>query len=178
MATEAKPAPSRTSAEMLAPFRLGQLLVLFEAAREVRSPALDVDRLGYYEFLTANPFLIVEADSIEGTRLLMAGFDYRNLDYQSSAQRFSNRRARLHHDLALLVARGLVVTAPNAGRVRYELSELGRESAASLNTLYAYALKEAAAIVLRRLRTLSDKQLRLHAQTALQASDLLISLYD
>jgi hypothetical protein len=178
MAIEAKPSGARTSAEMLAPFRLGQLLVLFEAASEIRSPALDVDRLGYYEFLTANPFLVVEADSIEGTRLLMAGFDYRNLDYQSSAQRFTNRRARLHHDLSLLVARGLVVTAPQSGRVRYELSELGRESAVRLNTLYAYALKEAAAIVLRRLRGLSDKQLRLRAQIALQSSDLLVDLYD
>src|SRR5664280_166628 len=112
-------AASRVAPETLTAFRLGQLLLLFEAAEGVRATPVNIDRLGFYDFFAANPFLIVDKDDREGRSLQLAGFEFQNLDYQSSSQRFSNRRARLQHDLALLTAYGLLSVGPVSGRVGY-----------------------------------------------------------
>jgi hypothetical protein len=89
-------------------FRLARLALLLELAPQLPNhKPLDIERLGYYDFFAANPFLIVEVEDPLRRDLILAGFDSRNLSYQSSAQRFTSRRARLQHDLAMLVAPSL-----------------------------------------------------------------------
>lgn len=171
-------AASRIAPETLTAFRLGQLLLLLDAADALRVAPVDIDRLGFYDFFAANPFLIVEKDHREGRALQMAGFEYENLDYQSSSQRFSNRRARLQHDLALLTAYGLLSVAPVDGRVGYGLTELGKAASAKFSALYAHAYRESARVVIRRLKGLSDTKLRADARSWLAADDLMIDLYE
>lgn len=168
----------RLAPEALTWFRLGQLLLLLDVVRDATAGPLDIERLGYYDFFAANPFLIVEPETREHTELQLAGFNARNLDYQSAPQRFSNRRARLQHDLALLVAYGHVHVSGVGGRVEYELSAAGAPLAEGLSALYAHAYRRSARIVINRLKRLSDKRLREQARDWLRAEALLIDLYD
>jgi hypothetical protein len=168
----------RVAPETLPAFRAGQLLLLLVAARtEVQVP-IGIDRLGYFEFFSANPFLVVDPRSRDGLRLLAAGFDFRNLDYQSSSQRFTNRRARLQRDLATLTALGLVTGVVSAGRLGYQATDAGVEAAAGLRAMYAVAFRTSASIVLGRLKRLSDTRLREDAAAWLHADELLVDLYD
>ena len=140
--------------------------------------ATGIDRLGYYEFFAANPFLVVEPRSADGRRLLAAGFEFLNLDYQSSSQRFTNRRARLQRDLATLTSLGLVDVEAIDGRVGYRATDGGMAAGAALHAMYALAYRTSAEIIIQRLRRLSDARLRADAAAWLKADALLIGLYD
>ena len=169
---------ARVAPETIEQFRAAQLLLLLAVHREERDRPLGIDRLGYYEFFAANPFLVVEPRSPDGSRLLAAGFEYLNLDYQSSSQRFTNRRARLQRDLATLTAFGLVDVKAIDGRVGYEANENGAAAAGTLNAMYAVAFRISARTVIGRLRHLSDAKLREDAARWLKADALLIDIYD
>ncbi len=60
--------------------------------------------------------MLMLADEVDPdrTRLLMADFDGRALSYASPAHRFATRLEQLQHNLALLVAYGLVAR-PSTG---------------------------------------------------------------
>lgn len=169
---------ARVAPETLPEFRAGQLLLLLGIMEESRLASPGIDRLGYYEFFTANPFLVVEPRSPDGLRLLAQGFHYQNLDYQSSSQRYANRRARLQRDLTILAARGLVETKAIEGRVAFHATADGVAAARALHAMYAVAYRASAAVILGRLKRLSDSQLRTQAAAWLKAEALLIDLYD
>jgi hypothetical protein len=170
---------SRVAPERLMWFRLGQLILLLRAAAEANTGPLTIDRLGYYDFLSANPFLVVDAETVEGTDLQLAGFSERNLDYQSAPQRFANRRARLQHDLNLLVAYGLVELKVDRRRsLGFVLTDSGHAIASSFRSLYADQYRRSAVLVIGRLKMLSDLRLRERAHTWLRAEGLLMDLYD
>lgn len=167
-----------TAPESWTTFRLARLLLFLDVATSQGRPAPTVDRLGYYEFFADNPFIVVqgdrpvdEADRIE---LELLGFSPVQLAYASSGQRFVSRRQRLQHDLALLVARDLVVLAQDGFRV----TTRGAELAQQLNSVYADAYRSSAAIVLRRLWSLSGIALDNVARGWLGESWLLIDLLD
>jgi hypothetical protein len=122
--------------------------------------------------------LIFGRETAEHETLVLAGFDSRNLSYQSSAQRFSSRRERLQHDLAMLVAYGLAAAATNARRVVYALTDAGTQHAASLRSLYAQAYRSSATLVGRELNRLSDRALQLQTRQWLRADELLIDLFE
>ncbi|MEX5709100.1 ABC-three component system middle component 2 [Parafrankia sp. FMc6] len=148
-------------------FRLAQLLLLLAALDRLEHPGLSLERLGCYDFLVANPLLVL-TDEIDPDRkrLLMAGFDGRALSYASPAHRFTTRRERLRHDLALLVAYGLA--APTVDRsILYAVTPAGVELASRFKAVYARSYRLSAEIVVRRLRRLSDQKLReqVHAWT-------------
>lgn len=178
----AKPAdtgPVPLRPDNLTQFRLARLALLLDLAPQLpNGKPLDVERLGYYDFFAANPFLIVKDEDPLRRELVLAGFDSRNLSYQSSAQRFTSRRARLQHDLALLVAYGLVHAHADQRRVVYALTDAGGELTGALRSLYARAYRRSVDIIVRRLNRLSDKALRESAQDWLAAEGLLIDLYD
>lgn len=141
-------------------FRLAQLLLLLASVNQMGKPGVSLERLGCYDFLAANPMLVLtdEADP-DRTRLLMAGFDGRALSYASPAHRFATRRERLQHDLALLVAYGLA--APAADRaVLYAITGDGLKLAGRFTALYARAYRLSADILVRRLSGMSDRRLR------------------
>jgi hypothetical protein len=160
-------------------FRLGRLLILMDSVPELTSAKpLHLERLGYYDFFADSPFLILEAEDPLRRRLLLEGFSERSLSYHSSAQRFTNRRARLRHDLALLYARALVEIKTEGRHVTFDLSEKGHEAAARLGTLYADGFRSSAEIVVRRLNRLSDKKLNESAGGWLRAESFLVDLYE
>jgi hypothetical protein len=109
---------------------------------------------------------------------VLAGFDSRNLSYQSSAQRFTNRRARLQYDLALLVSYGLVRPEVVAKRVAYGLTDDGAELADRFESLYVRSYRKSAQMIVARLNRLTDARLREDAKRWLRAEALLIDLYD
>ncbi|MEU1437259.1 ABC-three component system middle component 2 [Streptomyces sp. NPDC005775] len=141
-------------------FRLAQLLLLLDAVAGQDAKGASLERIGYYDFLSANPFLVVDSDGREGNMLRLAGFDPQVLSYASSSQRFTSRRERIQHDLGLLVAYGCCEVHNRNGAFAYSISNRGRELGARFTATYAASFATAASIVVRRLRKLSDKALR------------------
>jgi hypothetical protein len=169
--------PSATRPEELDEFRQGRLLVLL-AGLEGKKPAQwpDLERLSFYDFFSANPFL-VPLDAPAKAALSHAGFESSNLSYQSSSQRFTNNRSRLQFDLAMLVARDLVAPQVHERRVTYGATKAGQDLAASFRSLYADAFRRSSTLIVDRLRRMSDTALRRDAKTWLRAEALMIDLY-
>jgi hypothetical protein len=141
-------------------FRLAQLLLLLASLPRLRQPGISLERLGCYDFLVANPLLVItDEDDADRKRLLMAGFDGRALNYASPAHRFTTRRERLQHDLALLVSYGLVAPTVDKG-VLYTVTHSGLDLAGRFTAVYARSYRLSADILVRRLSRLSDKRLR------------------
>src|SRR2546421_12229882 len=105
-------------------FRQARLLLLLRSLSDLDAPAPDLERLSFYDFFSANPFLVPIEAPIRAA-LTFAGFESANLSYQSSSQRFANNRARLQFDLAILVARGLIMPQVHGRRVTYGITEDG-----------------------------------------------------
>ncbi|MGC7102796.1 ABC-three component system middle component 2 [Amycolatopsis lurida] len=146
-------------------FRLAQLMLLLVSLRELNLPGASIERLGYYDFLVANPMLVLtDEEDRDRKRLQMAGFDGRALSYASPAHRFTTRRERLQHDLALLVAYGLVTPAADKS-VLYAATAEGVELAGRFSAVYARSYRLSAEILLGRLRRFSDTRLREAVQT-------------
>jgi hypothetical protein len=145
-------------------FRLARLVLLLAVAGEVTGEGtdegVDLERLGIYDFLAANPLLLArdEADP-DRLPLLLAGFDDRAISYASAPHRFVSRQLSLRRDVDALVARGLVEVA-GGGRIRYRLTDAGRTLAGQFSARYSQAYTAAARIVLRRVRRLSGRKLR------------------
>lgn len=158
--------------------RLGRLLLLLEqAAGKPRAKSLDLERLSTYDFFADNPLLVFEDGSVERRRLLLAGYQATSLSYHSAAQRFTNRRARIQHDLAHLLAHGLVRAQAASSRVSYELSDEGAALAGRFVTAYADAYRLGADLVVARLNRLSDRELRTRAAEWTRAEPFLIDIH-
>lgn len=147
------------------PFRLAQLLLLLNAVAAQDANGATLERIGYYDFLSANPFLVVPSEGRDATLLRLAGFDPQVLAYASSSQRFTSRRERIQHDLALLVAYGCCRIRNRNGSLTYSITEAGQHLSRQFTATYATSFATAADIVVRQLRKLNDKRLR--EQTAL-----------
>lgn len=158
--------------------RCARLLLLLESARELslRKP-LDVERLSYYDFFSANPFALFSPEQRESKEILLAGFTSDDLSYQSSGHRFVTRRARLQADMAYLVARRLAEPHAESRRVVYRITTSGTEIAARFTSLYAQSYRVSAIHVLRRLDRLSDAALTREARERLEATGQLVDLY-
>lgn len=170
--------PSTTRPEELDEFRQGRLLVLLAGLeRKKHGQRPDLERLSFYDFFSANPFL-VPLETAAKAMLSHAGFESSNLSYQSSSQRFTNNRSRLQFDLAMLIARGLVAPEVRDRRVTYGASKAGQDLADSFRSFYADAFRRSSDLIVDRLRRMSDTGLRRDAKTWLRAEALMIDLYD
>lgn len=159
-------------------FRLAQLTLLFSVASELRRPVATVERLGYYDFFSANPFVVVpnesQRDVEDRVSLKLAGFVEGQLSYASTGQRWVSRRRRLQYDLSLLVAYGLVTLRSG----RFELTPEGERVAGGLSTVYADAFRVSAAVVIRRLSKLSDRALQASVEEWLGSTWLTLDLLE
>jgi len=164
--------------ENFAKFRLGRLLILLSALPEIRSPKpLHIERLAYYDFFSDNPFLILEDEDPARRLLLLAGYSQRTLSYNSSAQRFANRRARLRHDLALLASRSLVSIAAEGSHITFSANAEGLRIGRAFNSFYADSFRTGVEIVVRRLNKLSDRAIGERSREWLRAEPFLIDIY-
>jgi DNA-binding transcriptional ArsR family regulator len=159
--------------------RLARLLLLLAETptQPYRKPA-DVERIGTYDFFADNPHLLFDENSTQRRTLLLAGFDPSTLSYHSSSQRFTNRRQRMQHDLAQLLARGLVDAKAEGSRVVYSLTTPGEEIATQMESSYADGYRDSVRLVANTLNRLSDRALRTRIAEALQADAFMIDLYD
>ncbi|MDK1329125.1 ABC-three component system middle component 2 [Arthrobacter sp. zg-Y1143] len=165
---------SVTSPEDHTMFRLAQLVILIDEIAPPGAKGLDLERLGYYDFFSANPFAIFGAeDLVEHAQLHRAAFDERQLSYASTGSRFANRRKRLQHDVALLVSYRLVAQR-GAG---YGISDKGNDFAISLTALYADQYRDSVRVVHKRFSGLSDTQLAAAVRGWLRTPSLLLDLY-
>lgn len=165
--------------EDLLEFRAARLLLLFHVSDEIsQGRPLDVERIAYYDFFSSHPFLVFGEGAPERLRLALAGFASHSLSYSSAPQRFTNRRARMQHDLAYLVSLGLIEVAAVHSRVAYRLTSSGSESATAFRALYARSFGSAAALVIRRLKGLSDLQLSKQATVWLGQDTLLMPILE
>lgn len=159
-------------------FRLARLLLLLDVAREHGRQVASIDRLAYYEFFADNPFIVIDGDKprdrADRATVELAGFSRIQLGYASSGQRFLSRRRRLQHDLARLVALGLV-TLSGSG---YTVTDRGKVLAGEFRSIYSDSYRSSAEIILRRLVGLSGKALDAKAEEWLGHSWLLIDLLD
>jgi hypothetical protein len=159
-------------------FRLAQLALLLDVAAQVGAPIRTIDRLGLYDFLAANPYIATSGgenrDNADRLTLRLAGFSDMQLSYASAGQRFANRRRRLQHDMALLVAYKLA-TFDHSG---YLLTDAGHNIARQLNSVYADAYRTSADLILRKLGRLSDRRLNAAADQWLGQSWLLIDFLE
>jgi hypothetical protein len=166
-----------TAPEDRAVFRLAQLLLLLETVSAQRAKVDTIDRLGYYDFFAANPFIVLDGSTVQDERdrvsLLLAGFNPSQLSYASTGQRFASRRRRIQHDLSLLLSHGLLTITATG----YELTSAGQAAATELTSMYADAYRRAAAIVVRRLKAVGDRPLRQRAERWLGQSWLLVDLF-
>jgi hypothetical protein len=156
---------SRLLAEGDEVYLQARLLLMLVAVDEAHPLGVDAERLGIYDFLAANPLLLArEWNDPDRPGLLLAGFDDLALAYASPAQRFVTGQLQLPHDLAGLLALGLV-NRTITGRIRYTATERGRVLAAQFTSMHALAYRTAASVVVRRLRRLSERKLRTELRT-------------
>lgn len=159
-------------------FRLAQLTLLLSVAARLEKPIATVDRLGYYDFFSASPFVVVgkgsKRDDEDRLSLKLAGFVEDQLSYASTGQRWVSRRRRLQHDMALLLSYGLITLDPGS----FQLTDSGVELAGRMSTVYADAYRVSAEIVIRRLSKLSDKALQQSVQSWLGSTWLSLDLLD
>jgi hypothetical protein len=159
-------------------FRRARMLLLLSVAKGTGRNVGSMDRLGYYEFFADSPYIIIEGnkprDLADRAALEVAGFSRVQLAYASSGARFMSRRRRLQHDLAQLIAYGLVELT-GAG---YGITAAGQAISDDLSSVYADAYKQSAEIVLRRLSAKSNAALERSVEDWLGHSWLLVDLLD
>jgi hypothetical protein len=171
-------APAMVRPDQLLYTRLGRLVLLLAEAptQPYRKPA-DIERIGAYDFFADNPLLLFPEERDERKVLLLAGFDPDTFSYHSSSQRFANRRARMQHDLAHMLALGLVEPTVDASRVVYRLTGAGDALAVEFSSSYADGYRVSARLVVRELNRLSDRRLRDRITEVLEARPFVIDLY-
>jgi hypothetical protein len=161
-----------------ATFRRARMLLLLSVTQDSGRNVPSVDRLGYYEFFADSPYMIIDGetprDRADRTALEIAGFTRVQLAYASSGARFMSRRRRLQHDLAQLIAHGLVELTASG----YDITTAGQGLAQNLSSVYADAYRQSAEIVLRRLSTKSNAALERAVEEWLGHSWLLVDLLD
>ncbi len=106
------------------------------------------------------------------------GFDPNKLEYASTPQRYSTKRASIKHYLALLLSKGLITVANRNGKLLYEITPLGIEISKKINTIYALAYKKSVYCIVKKLKEYSDKQLGEKASGWLEAKSFQVDLYD
>ena len=157
--------------------RLARLTLLLAAAPGQPQPKpLDVERLATYDFFADNPLLVFAPGTPEYSSALLAGFEPQSLSYSSASQRFTNRRARLQNDLALLLARGLVQGKTEGKRVVYELTDRGHVLAGEFSSVYAQGYRVSARLIARALNRLGSRALRDRTTSMLHAEAFLVDL--
>lgn len=170
-------AASTLRAESVPAFRMAQILLVLAFAQAQESK-LDLERLSVIEFLSANPFLVLDADSPDSNQLRLQGIGRHSISYASPGQRFVSRRERVTSDVAQLVAFGLVRLTVHEGRRVFTVTELGRQSSDRLCSVYADAYRLSVATVAPLVMKLSSPKMREHLETWLRVDPVLFDLID
>lgn len=170
-------AASTLRAESVPAFRMAQIILVL-VGTQAQERKLDMERLSVIEFLSANPFLVLDTDSPAAKQLRLQGFGRHSITYASPSQRFVSRRARVTSDIAQLVAFGLVRLTVHEGQRVFTVTELGQRSADSLCSVYADAYRLSVATVVPIVMKLSLPKMREGLETWLRVDPVLFDLID
>jgi hypothetical protein len=170
-------AASTLRAETIPAFRMAQIMLVLVGA-QAQGSKLDLERLSVIEFLSANPFLVVDEDSPASNQLRLQGFGRHSITYASPSQRFVSRRERVTSDIAQLVAFGLVQLTVHEGQRVFTVTESGQQAADSLYSVYADAYRLSVATVTPIVMKLSSPKMRERLETWLRVDPVLFDLFD
>jgi hypothetical protein len=160
-------------------FNSARLLILFEVFENLSTKkGIDLERLSYYDFFAANPFLIIAEDDPMRLDLEIAGFEISTVGYISSPQRFRTKRSRLKQYLSLLLSKNLIEVSNVEGKILYSITPLGIETASKIESMYAFAYRKSVEYIIKRLEKYSDKKLWENSSKWLEAKSFQVDLYD
>ncbi len=160
-------------------FNSSRLLLLLDVLNDLGvKKGVDLERLSYYDFFAANPFLIIGKDDPCRLELEMEGFEPNKLEYISSDQRYRTKRTLIKQYLSLLLSKGLIKVLNMEGKILYEITSLGVEISSKINSMYAIAYKKSVTCVVKMLKGYSDAQLWEKASEWLEAKSFQVDLYD
>jgi hypothetical protein len=160
-------------------FNSSRLLLLLDVLNDLGvKKGVDLERLSYYDFFAANPFLIIGKDDPCRLELEIEGFEPNKLEYMSSDQRYRTKRTLIKQYLSLLLSKGLTKVLNMDGKILYEITPLGIEISSRINSMYAIAYKKSVTCVVKMLKGYSDAQLWEKASEWLEAKSFQVDLYD
>jgi len=161
-------------------FNSARLLILFDVLDEKEiMDGINIERIGYYDFFSAQPFLIFgEGEKDIKLDLLLHGFEATTISYISSSQRFTNRREKLKHYLAGLIMRNLIIVNNANGQFLYSITKEGKQIASQFKAMYIMAYRKSADIIITKLSKMNDRILASKARQWLKAEPFIIDLYD
>jgi hypothetical protein len=141
-------------------FNASRLLLLFETAKKLNiKKGIDLEKLAYYDFLAANPFLLIDEKHPSRLELEMEGFKPNKLEYVGAEQRFRTKRLSLKQYLALLLSKGLIKLENEDGKIVFYITAMGIEIAGKFSSMYAIAYRKSADCVISILKKYSDTKL-------------------
>ncbi len=158
-------------------FNSARLLLLFDELSKLSKQGVDIERLSYYDFFAANPFVILSENDPSRLDFELEGFEPNKLEYTSSAQRYSSKRESIKHYLALLLAKGLIDVSNQEGKIIFVITERGSSTVNKINTIYAIAYRKSVGYIIKRLKDYSDKKLWECSRKWLEAKAFQIDLY-
>jgi hypothetical protein len=160
-------------------FNSARLLLLFQELSKVSEKGIDTERLSYYDFFAANPFVIL-SDEDNSARLdfELEGFAPNKLEYSSSAQRYSSKRESMKHYLAILLCKGLICVTNEDAKLQFKVTDKGLSVANQIHTMYALAYRKSVRYVIKRLKDYSDTKLWECSRKWLEAKAFQIDLYN
>lgn len=160
-------------------FNSSRLLLLLDVLNDLGvKKGVDLERLSYYDFFAANPFLIIGKDDPCRLELEIEGFEPNKLEYLSSDQRYRTKRTLIKQYLSLLLSKGLIKILNMDGKILYEITPLGIEISSKINSMYAIAYKKSVTCVVKMLKGYSDTRLWEKASKWLEAKSFQVDLYD
>lgn len=161
-------------------FNSARILILFDVFDENDTLCgLNIEKIGYYDFFSAQPFLIFGNDEKSlKVQLLLNGFEETTIGYMSSSQRFVNRREKLKHYIALLISRDLVKTTVYNGEIVYSITEQGQNIADVFNTQYDFSYRKSAKLIIKKFKGWSTNKISLNAKKWLKAESFVVDLFD
>ena len=167
------------SPEDVTVFNSSRLLLLLDVLNNLGiKNGIDLERLCYYDFFAANPFLLLGKEDTRRLELELDGFEPNKLEYLSSDQRYRTKRTSMKQYLSLLLTKGLIRIINTDGRILYTITPLGIEISGKINSLYAIAYRKSVSFIAKMLKGYSDTQLWEKASEWLEAKSFQVDLYD
>jgi hypothetical protein len=165
------------SPEDITLFNSARLLVLLDVLENLNvKNGIDMERLSYYDFFAANPFLIINKQDPLWLDLAIAGFEINTLGYISSSQRYRTKRSCLKQYLSLLLSKSLIKVSNIDKRIFYKITPLGIETVSKIESMYAIAYRKSIEHIVKRFKDCSDHKLWEDASEWLEAKTFQVDL--
>lgn len=160
-------------------FNAARLLIFFRTIYDLDSnKGIDLERLIYYEFFSANPFLVFSEEDPEWLDLQIFGFEIKTIEYLSSSQIYQTRRTSMRIYLSFLLSRDLIFVSNYNGKLNYYITNLGLEVSNNLNSFYSIRYRKSISLIIKKLKNYSDKKLWEESSKWLEAKSFQVDLYD